>query len=66
MPGVSGISAGTGDPGVPGGYYSLFSPLTGRQKFTAAAGHATATAFVNIAAGRVTRHDWALTAARSG
>lgn len=67
QPGVSGISAGTGDPNLPGGFYWLFSPRTGRQTFvTAAPGYATATATVKIAAGQVTRHNWPLTAARHG
>jgi len=67
QPGVSGISTGTADPGLPGGYYWLFSPGTGQQKFaTAATGYAPATAAVNVAAGQVTRHDWALTAAGNG
>ncbi|MGH3407771.1 MAG: carboxypeptidase regulatory-like domain-containing protein [Streptosporangiaceae bacterium] len=67
VPGVSGISTGTSDPSLPGGFYSLFTPVTGSQKFaTATTGYATATATVNVAAGQVTRHDWALTAAGNG
>jgi hypothetical protein len=60
--GASGISAGTGDPGVPGGFYWLFTPKAGSQSFTATApGYSSSVATVNIGSGQVTRHDWALT-----
>ena len=64
-PGQPGVSAATGDPALPGGFYSMFSPHTGATTFTAAdGGYATATAAVNVAANGVTRQDWALNAGR--
>jgi hypothetical protein len=65
--GVSGISASTADPNLPGGLYWLFTPFTGSQEFTAAAaGYTSSPATVTVAGDQITRRDWALTATGSG
>ena len=65
-PGENAVSGGIpGDPSVPGGFYELFSSLTGNQQFTATkAGYAPSTATVRVKAGAVTRQDWPLKAGR--
>jgi hypothetical protein len=66
QPWPAGISLGTADPALPGGYYWLFVP-SGRQQLTAAAaGFATAKATVTVKPGQVTQQDWALTALPAG
>ncbi len=63
QPGVSGFATGTGDTAVNGALYSVFSPATGSQGFTAtAAGYSSSTASVNVTADQLTRQDFALTA----
>jgi hypothetical protein len=61
----SGVSAiTTGAPNGTGAIYTLFSPATGKQAFTAtASGYGTARATVNVASGAVTEQDWSLTPA---
>ncbi len=52
-------------PGAPGGYYWMFSSLTGNHPFTVTEGHYTpAHDDVGVAADAVTRHDWTLAAGR--
>ena len=61
-PAESALSATTGDPALPSGFYSLFSPA-GTQQFTATSnGYAQSTGTLNVAASGVTRQDWALNA----
>ncbi len=59
--GVTGVAAGTTDQAVPGGLYEVFSPAGSRAFTAAAAGYQAASATVQVAAGQLTRHDWALT-----
>jgi hypothetical protein len=66
-PQAAGLSTGTGDPGLTGAFYWLFTPFAGSQKVTATApGYSPAKATVNIPAGQLTRHDWALAATSGG
>lgn len=66
QPDVSGFATGTGDAAVSGALYSVFSPATGSQSFTAAAdGYASSTASVNVTADQLSRQDFALTASAS-
>jgi hypothetical protein len=62
-PWPEGISLATTDPALPGGFYWLFTPAGSQQLTAAASGYTSASATVNVAAGQVTRQDWALTAA---
>ena len=62
--GPSALSAATGDPTLPGGFYSLFAPAGTQQLTASGGGYTTASAAVNVTAGGVTRQDWALQAGR--
>ncbi len=58
----AGISQGTADPALPGGFYWLFTPAGSQQLTATAAGYTTATATADVTAGAITRQDFALTA----
>jgi len=63
QPGVSGFATETGDTAVNGALYSVFSPATGSQGFTAAAaGYSSSAASVNVIADQLTRQDFSLAA----
>ncbi|MGI5508091.1 carboxypeptidase regulatory-like domain-containing protein [Streptomyces sp. CA-106131] len=58
-------TADSDDPNLSGGFYSMFSPLTGTHDFTAAKrNYATATAHVTVVADAVTRTPFELKAGR--
>ena len=62
-PPVSAVSAVTGDPALPGGFYWMLSPQVGSQQFSAADDrYVTGTAAVTVTANAVTRQDWTLQA----
>jgi hypothetical protein len=57
----AGVSLASADPALPGGFYWLFEPATGSQKFTVTdSGYASAAGAVTVAGGQVTRRDWSL------
>jgi hypothetical protein len=65
-PADKAVSAGTpDDPGIPDGFYWLFSHLTGAHPFTAAkAPYSSQTKTVNVAADSAVQADFALSSAR--
>ncbi|HEY1914378.1 MAG TPA: carboxypeptidase regulatory-like domain-containing protein [Streptosporangiaceae bacterium] len=61
----SATSAATSDPAIPGGFYWLFSPATGRRNFTAASGgYTSASSGADVAANTVSRQDLKLQAGK--
>jgi hypothetical protein len=57
----AGVSLATADPALPGGFYWLFEPATGSQRFTVTdSGYTSATAAVTVTGSHVTRQDWSL------